>query len=125
MIPGSNLLSKAQRLIRPTIIQYYQWTGRVLNDEGEYISEFAAPLNVKANIQPVPRKLYERMGLDYEKRYINIWATTDFQDLLRDRGPDHIVFNNRRYELLNQEDWSPIDDWNSVVGVDIGNPDDF
>lgn len=118
-IPGLNLLSTVQTVIVPTTIRFFRFTGRITNDIGMEVNQFAAGTDIRANVLPVPRKHYQEMGLDYNKRYIMIWSTTDFNDLSRDRAPDEIEYNGKRYTLQNEEDWTPIDNWNAVLAVEV------
>ena len=120
MIPGTNLLRQAQTLIRPTTVTYFQFMGRTTNTIGQDVSSYAPGVAISANVQAVKRAFYQRMGLDYTKRYIEIWTTTDTVDLYRDRAGDQIEWEGRRYELMNEEEWTPIDGWNSALAVDVG-----
>ena len=119
-VPGGNLLKKAQRLIRPVSINYYKFTGRTTNSAGLDVNTFDTVTALTATVQAVPRKLYDRMGLDYTKRYISIWSVDDIDTLYRDRAGDNIGFNGRRYSVLDDADWTSIDGWNSMVAIDIG-----
>lgn len=119
MIPGSNLLNQALRIIRPTTVDYYQFLGRTNNSVGLLVSNYAPAESVTASVQAVKRAQYQYMGLDYNKRYIMIWATTDLQDLFRDRSGDQIGYNGQRWELMNEEDWTDIDNWNGVLAVQV------
>lgn len=120
MIPGANVLRQAQTLIRPTTVTYFQFLGRTTNSVGQDVSNYAAGLAIQANVQAIKRAFYHRMGLDYTKRYIQLWTTTDTVDLYRDRAGDQIEWEGRRYELMNEDEWTPIDGWNSALGVDVG-----
>ena len=119
MIPGSNLLLKVQQLIKPTTVMFYKFNKRVRGEAGMMVNKFDEPVEIIANVQAVPRNLYARMGLDYNKRYIKIWASEDLQDLARDRAPDEIEWNNKRYVLLNEEDWTAIDNWNAALAIEV------
>lgn len=120
MIPGSSSLPKVQQLIIPTTIVFFQWVDRIKNEQRKYVNRFADGVTIRANVQPVPRKLYQRMGLDYNKRYVMVWASQNFEDLARNRAPDEMEWEGRRYTFQNEEDWSPIDNWNAVLAVDVG-----
>lgn len=120
MIPGSNLLNMALTVIRPQTIQFFAFTGRATNAIGLDEATYAAPVAVRGSVQPVPRSQYQRMGLDYNKRYVNLYASTDIDDLARDTAGDQIEFNGRRYEIMGEDDWFPQDGWNGTLAVDIG-----
>lgn len=120
MIPGSNLLAQAFTLIRPVPVQLHRVAGSTLNAVGQDVTEDAPPVEVLASVQAVKRSQYQRMGLDYNRRYIQIWSVDDMSDLARGRPGDQITWNGRRHELMNEDDWSQIDQWNSLLAIEIG-----
>lgn len=119
MIPGSNLLATALRLIRPVPVELFRVVGRAINSVGQDITEYDDPIQIQASVQAVKRTDYHRMGLDYAKRYIQLWSIEDISDLQRARSGDQIVWNNARYEVIDRDEWSAIDQWNSVMAVEI------
>lgn len=120
MTPGSNLLSQALTRIAPTEIQWLQFTGRELNDVRQWVSSFADPVTILASVQAVPRSRYEALGLDYQKRYINIFSLSNIVDLARTTSGDRFIWGGRLYEVPSKTDWIPQDGWNEVVVVDVG-----
>lgn len=122
MIPGSNILQQAQALIQPTQVQLHRVTGRTTDARGIDVTTYAAPETILANVQAVRRSQYQRMGLDYNKRYIAIWSSVDLRDLTRDSSGDQITWQGRRHELINEEDWTDIDQWNSVLAIEVAAP---
>lgn len=120
MIPGSNLLSQALTRIAPTEIQWLQFTGRELNDVRQWVSSFADPVTILASVQAVPRSRYESLGLDFQKRYISIFALTNIADLTRNESGDRFIWGGRLYEVPSKTDWIPQDGWNEIIAVDVG-----
>ncbi len=120
-IPGSNILDDALTLIDSVEIQFFENTSRTKNSIGLYVSIYAAAVPVQASVQAVKRSQYRKLGLDFNKHYLMLWSSHDFKDLARDRGADQIEFNNKRYELMNEDDWTPLDGWNSTLAVEIAN----
>lgn len=119
-VPGLNLLKLAQKVIKATDVNYYQFTGRVNNAIGQYEATYAAPVAIKANVQAVPREKYTLLGLDYSKRYIKVWAITDFDILDRGKASDKIGYQGRLWEFKSDVDWSSIDSWNEGMAIDVG-----
>ena len=121
MIPGENLLRKAQGLVRPTTLQYFRFSGRTLNAVGQDVSAYEAGVSITLNVQPVQRKQYRHMGLDYEKDYLMLWSSTDLRGLSRARSGDQIEYLGERYELLNKDNWTPIDGWGQILAIKVTN----
>ncbi len=120
MIPGSNLLQQALSVIRPTTLNVYRYIDRSVNSIGLDVATYATPECIEGSVQALDRGSYSRLGLDYAKRHILIWLTAgDLSDLNRGRAPDQIGFNGRRYEIVDETDWVPIDGWARVIAVEI------
>jgi hypothetical protein len=95
----------------------FQYNGRQLDDRGLYVSEFSDPINLKDSIQAVPRNLYAEFGLDWNKYYIQIYTDNPLMVVERENSGDQIEFNGSRYQLLDNNDWNPIDGWQGVLAV--------
>ena len=121
MIPGSNLLKQAHRLIRPSEITYYRQNGRTTNAIGLDVANYDTGVCIRASVQPVNRKHYQRMGLEYNKIYINVFSIQDVNDLARGRSGDQIAWNGKRFEVMGQSDWSAVDNWNGFLAVEVSN----
>lgn len=118
MIPGSNLLKTALTVIAPQTVAYYQTTGRSVNDIGEYVTAYAAPVNINGSFQAVPRSVYEQYGLDFQKNYSIFYTNSNLIDVQRNVSPDKIVFNSKDYicESANA-DWFSVDGWKGILCV--------
>jgi E217 collar protein gp28 len=121
MIPGANLLKTAMRAIATQPVDYYQFTGRTLNDIGMEVPTYADPVSIDGSFQPVNRNLYEQYGLDFNKYYANFYTLSDLLDVTRDVSGDQIVFNGKRYQCEANNDWFQIDGWKGVLVVLIEN----
>lgn len=121
MIPGSNLLNSALRVIASQSINYYQFTGRGLNDIGQNVAQYAAAQIIRGSFQPVPRNLYQNLGLDFNNIYVNFYVSKNILDVQRDVSGDQISYCGKRYQVLSATDWSGIDGWTGVLCVQIGN----
>lgn len=124
MIPGSNLLKTALSVIVSQTVAYYGYQSRALNDVGQEVSTFAAPISLKGSFQPVPRQLYHQFGLDLQKNYFTLYASTDILDLSRGVSGDQIIFDSKRYQVESSIDWFNIDGWKGVVCCQINEPGD-
>ena len=118
-IPGSNLLTDALEVICRQSFQYYSYQSRIINEIGKNVRTYAPPVTITGIVQAVDRSLYSDSGLDFNKRYIQVWTDTDTGDLYRDRAGDQIQFNNARWEITSENDWFPVDNWNSFLAVEV------
>ncbi len=119
MIPGANVLSLALSVIGKQSIKYYRFIGRETNEIGIDINRYAPPEIIYASVQAVDRNLYQYLGLDFQKRYIRLYACVQLQDVARNRSSDQIEFSNQRYQLLSDADWFYIDGWDGALCVQI------
>ena len=121
MIPGSNLLRSALRVIAPQTAVYFQNTGRTTNAAGLDVSTFAAGANVRGSIQAVDLEKYEDMGLDFQHNYIQCYLLSSGIDIARDKSGDQMTFNGKRYQYVKEANWFVQDGWVGFLAVEIGN----
>jgi hypothetical protein len=117
MIPGSNLLNVALTLIARQTITYYAATGRTLNAVGQYVTTYASSTTIVGSFQPVPRKLYQIYGLDFQKSYFIFYTSNDLIDVQRNVSTDQIGFNSQLYQCISNNDWFAIDGWSGILCV--------
>ena len=121
-VPGSNLLTSALSLICRQSFSYYPFNARTVNVNGYYERTYGAPVPTTGSVQAVDRSLYADNGLDFTKRYIQVWTETDAEDLYRDRAGDQIDYDSRRWEITNADAWHTLDGWNSFLAVEVPTP---
>lgn len=119
LVPGSDILSIAMRVIATQAFQYYAFVSRVPNDVGQYISVFADPLTLRGSIQPIPRNLYMQYGLDFQRNYLVFYVQKDVFDVTRDISGDQMFFNGHTFQCISNTDWFPMDGWVSILTVQI------
>lgn len=120
MIPGSNLLNQALKLIHPQSVQWLRITGMVTNSLGYKIPSYSAPIEIKGSFQVVPRRMYQIYGLDMTKSFAMFYTAHDVLDIQRGSSGDVIDFDGRRWQALDENDWHPVDGWTGVMLVAIG-----
>jgi hypothetical protein len=119
VIPGSNLLNRAARLIRLMPIDYYAAAARSANAVGQYVPTFQAPVVIQASVQAVPRDTYVKMGLDLQRNYWMIYTSINAVDLERDSSGDRFVFNNRMCQIESNNSWFLSDGWVGCLAVEV------
>lgn len=98
---------------------YYRFTGRATNGIGVDVATYAAPVVVRGQWQPVPRNVYQQLGLDLQKSYVN-WITRDLmQDVGRDVSGDQVERIGRRYQVLSATPWGDVAGFSKYLLVQI------
>jgi hypothetical protein len=120
MIPGSNLLNRALKIIAKQTVTYYKSLGRTLNDVGQDVTAYNEPVSIAGSLQPVSRVLYEKLGLDLQKTYYTFYTSNNVIDVGRNVSGDQFVFNGQRYQVESNNDWYAQDGWKGVLCVLIG-----
>lgn len=120
MIPGANLLAMAFSVIAPQEIQYRKFTGRTKNAQFQFVPSFGPFFPMMASCQRVPRSQYVQFNLEFQRNYIQVYASFDMIDLDRDTAGDQFTYNGRLYQLESQGTWFAQDGWATCLAVDIG-----
>jgi hypothetical protein len=120
VIPGSNLFNRASRLIKPTSVQYFQFTSRALNAARQWVPTYADPVALAASVQAVDRSTYVQFNLDFQKNYIRLYASQDIIDLKRDHSGDRFTWNGVLYQIDDQNSWFAQDGWASCLAIEVG-----
>lgn len=121
MIPGSNLLNMALRVIASQSLQYYAYKSRTENEIGFLETTYEDPVTVLGSFQAVPRNVYSFMGLDFSKQYWMFYASENIQTLNRGRSGDRLTFDNKTFEVISETAWHSIDGWNGIMCVLLDN----
>lgn len=121
--PGRNNLNLAMRLITPQVVTLHRFAGRTLNAAGVYVPSFQSPQVLRGgSLQPVPARMYESLGLDRTRRYVQWWVQTSILGPDRLRSPDEFVWNGRRYQVHDDTDWHGQDGWCVVTAAQLKEP---
>lgn len=121
LIPGSNILQMALSLIAAQSFQYIAYITRTIQPNGQYLTTYASPITLQGSVQPVPRTLFEQLGLDLQKNYVNIYVSRDILDISRDVSGDQIIYNGNNYQVLSKTAWDAVDGWDAILCVQVQN----
>jgi hypothetical protein len=122
-VPGSNLLNTAMGVIAKQTVVWHQFIERTVDDYGIDVSKYAAAKTIRGSWQPVPRRLYQTLGLDFNKIYVTFYASKDILDVQRDVAGDQVTFCGMRYQVLQANDWNDVDGWTAVLLIQVGDKD--
>ncbi len=117
MLP--NLLNMALSVVGSQQFQYIQFISRTENEIGQDIAAYDYPATLSGQVQAVPRELFERYGLDFQKNYLMFYVSKEILDVTRDVSGDQIEFAGQRYQCISQTNWVPINGWTGVIAVQI------
>lgn len=117
MVPGSNLLRRAMKLIAPQRITYLAWASRTKTSTGTLVSNYAAPRTILGSTQPVPRSLMEILGLDMQRTYFNVFVPQAVIDIGRDVGSDQFKFAGKTFQGVSSTPWAAVDGWTQILVV--------
>ena len=122
MIPGMNLLNVALTVLTPQTLFYFKFLSMVDNSTGNSIPNYANPVLIPGSFQPVPRRLYQQYGLNFQKDYFTFYTSTEIFDVARDVAGDQLIFENKQYQCLSNNDWFALDGWDGVLCIRVSNP---
>lgn len=120
--PGGNVLSLASSVICLQTFQYFQYMGTTTNAIGLDVVQFASPVDMRGSLQAVSADVYQELGLDLKRKYIKGFVELDVTDLFRSNSQDQIGFDNQRWQLVDEEEWFPMDGWDSFMAVRVESP---
>ena len=119
MIPGQNILNQALSVIASQCFQYYAFSARTTQSNGQYLTTYLPPASVRGSVQPVPRQLYEQYGLDFQRYYLKFFLSKSVTDVSRDTSGDMFVFECNNYQVLSITPWKGVDGWVEVLAVQV------
>lgn len=120
IVPGSNLLRIAGKMIRFQRVQWRAWTGRTENHLGQWVSEYGPPVTIRGSWQPVSRERFARQGLEFARKYVNFYTSHPVRGVETNRGADLLDYRGWRYEVVNVEPWGAEDGWSHILAVRVG-----
>jgi hypothetical protein len=117
MLP--NLLNMAMTLIGSQQFTWNKFLSTSLNSIGQDVSIYSPPICVYGQVQAVPRELFDKFGLLFQKKYLIFYISKDIMEIDRNISGDQIVFNGKTYKCLYETDWFQINGWSGVIAVQI------
>lgn len=117
----NNLYSQATKIIPKQSAQLLKWLSRVDNGRGQYIDTYDSPVTFTGSFQSIPRELFDKMGLDYKKKYFMVYTDTKISGLDRDRSGDRVIYQGSTFKAEKEGGWKPVDGWSGVMLVEIPN----
>ena len=124
MIPGINVLAKAQSLLGTKEVTLIPFESRTKNQLGQWISKYGDPVTLRASWQPISRAKYTHLGLDMTKIYFNLYVCYNVRGIDTQTTPDRVAVDSRLYDIISVRPWANQDGWNACIAVEIGEYDE-
>lgn len=119
MIFGGNLLGLALGVLGSQSPTWERFTGRAANAAGYQVPTYAAPVAIAGSVQPIPTRLFQALGLDFQKEYVTLYTPADVVGVGRDESGDRITYNGERYLCESATDWQTQAGWVAIVAVKV------
>lgn len=120
MIPGIDLLDVAFSVIESEIIRYRKYGDRTKNAQFQYVATYEPLFDMEASVQRVRRDQYVQFNLNFQRNYVQVFASYDMVDLERDSAGDQFIYKGNLYQLESQGSWFAQDGWATCLAVNIG-----
>lgn len=113
-----NVLAAALNIIPTQSITYKKWLGKTTSDIGLVQNEYAAPITVQGNIQPIDADTIYKLGIaENDDVYVcwlrgNALSISQLQSNDIITGADGVIYN-----IFKSDKWSsyPAQDWNKIL----------
>lgn len=87
------------------------------NELGIMVPTYGPWYGIKGNVQYVPRKMYEELGLEFTKVYINAWASVEIYDNAMQNQPDQLFWRGFLWNVTSNSEWNLANGWVNVTAV--------
>lgn len=115
----NNLLNQALSIIPKQSFTYYKYKSNTINEIGIKVDVYEEGIVFEGSVQAVDSKMYQQLGLDWSKKYIQIFSSLNIKNVEKEQEtPDKIVWNNKNYLVVNCSDWYIQDGWTNIIAVE-------
>ena len=114
-----NLLNKALSIIPQQTFVYYKWKSNTVSSIGIKKDEYETPITLYGSVQAIEQTMYDKLGLDWSKKYIHIYASANIRNTDNEQiSPDKIVWDNKEYLVTKCTNWYKQDGWVNIIAVE-------
>jgi hypothetical protein len=114
-----NLLNIASSIIPQQVFTYYKFNKAEVNDIGNVVDTYDDGVILEGSVQAISQDMYEKLGLDFSKKYISIHTSADIRNVDNNqKSPDKVVWNGKEYLITKVTNWFQQDGWNRVIAVE-------
>lgn len=87
------------------------------NGLGIMVPTYGPWYGIRGNVQYVPRKMYQDLGLEFTKVYINAWASVEINDNAMKDQPDQLFWRGYLWNVTSNSEWNLANGWVNVTAV--------
>lgn len=114
-----NLLGLASRLIPTVTVQYRTFINTEPNSFGIMVNVYSEPITItKAHIQPLKAEMYAQYALQPSRNVKVCYIPADVTGTIDKSTNDIIIFNNKKFNIIDTHDWYDYDGWNKLIIVE-------
>ena len=114
-----NLLNKALSIIPKQKFTFCKYQGQTVNEIGIKQDVYATGVEFEGSVQAIEQTMYEKLGLQWSKKYIQIFSSLDIRNTDNDQvSPDKIIWNNKEYIVTKVANWFLQDGWTNIIAVE-------
>lgn len=115
----NNLLNQALTLIPKQTFTYCKFAGATVNDGGIKQDTYETGIEFQGSVQAIEQAMYEKLGLQWSKKYIQIYSSLDIRNMDNDQvSPDKIIWNGKNYIVTKVTNWYMQDGWTNIIAVE-------
>lgn len=117
-----NLLNKALSIIPKQNFVYCKFKTCEPNEMGIKQNVYEDGITLQGSVQAVRQDMYEKLGLDFDRKYISIHTSADIRNVdNKQPSPDKVIWNNKPYFVVRVTNWYQQDGWVEVIAVEDNN----
>ena len=100
---------------------FYKWLGSTVDDMGRDVPNYDEAVTLTGSVQAVPNKMYEQLGLDFNKNYKTVFCSALIQSIAENIQPDRIVYDGRTYDVVENKNWYETNGYTKILVVEVKN----
>ena len=115
----NNLLNQALTLIPKQTFTYCKFAGTTINDEGIKQDTYEPGIEFQGSVQAIEQAMYEKLGLQWSKKYIQIYSSLDIRNTDNQQvSPDKVIWHGKEYIVTKVTNWYLQDGWTNIIAVE-------
>lgn len=115
----NNLLNQALTLIPKQKFTFCKYQGQTVNELGIKQEVYAAGIEFEGSVQAIEQAMYEKLGLQWSKKYIQIYSSLDIRNTDNTQiSPDKVIWNGKEYIVTKVTNWYLQDGWTNIIAVE-------
>lgn len=115
----NNLLNQALTLIPKQTFTYIKYQGQTVNELGIKQDVYDTGIEFQGSVQAIEQAMYEKLGLQWSKKYIQIYSSLDIRNTDNQQvSPDKVIWHGKEYIVTKVTNWYLQDGWTNIIAVE-------